>query len=177
VSEIAGRWLRVSTMAQDEAWQEPDVDRWIAQQGYAEGPTYRVHGASAFHGKHEPELRRVLDDMRAGRISVLVVWKSDRIDRHEKLGALLREAQGYGGRIEFVTEPELNMLAGLGGRVMTVVKEWSNAEESRSKSDRVKAKHAALRASQSWASGKAPYGCSRILKPCINCGASCCPGH
>jgi hypothetical protein len=51
VSEIAGHWLRVSTMSQDEASQEPDLDRWISQHGYKVGPTYRVHGLSAFHGK------------------------------------------------------------------------------------------------------------------------------
>jgi hypothetical protein len=38
-------------MSQDEASQEPDLDRWISQHGYKVGPTYRVHGLSAFHGK------------------------------------------------------------------------------------------------------------------------------
>jgi DNA invertase Pin-like site-specific DNA recombinase len=123
---------------------------------------YRVHGASAFHGKHEPELRRAMADMSAGRITVLVVWKSDRIDRQEKLGALINEARSYGGRIEFVTEPELNALSGLGGRVMTTVKEWVNAEESRTKSDRVKAKHDKLRRLGSFATGRAPYGYSIV---------------
>ena len=51
MSEIAGRWLRVSTMSQDEASQEPDLDRWISRHGYEVGPTYRVHRLSAFHGK------------------------------------------------------------------------------------------------------------------------------
>src|SRR5258708_6246375 len=79
VSEIAGKWLRVSTMAQDEQSQEPDLDRWISQYGYEAGPTYRVQGLSAYHGKQEPELRRAMADMKAGRLSVLVVWKSDRL--------------------------------------------------------------------------------------------------
>jgi hypothetical protein len=55
---------------------EPDVDRLISQHGYEAGPTYGVHGASAFHGKHEPKLREALDDMGVGRISVLVVGKA-----------------------------------------------------------------------------------------------------
>lgn len=156
--DIAGRWLRVSTNAQDEASQEPDLDAWITQHGYTPGPTYRVHGKSAFHGEHEADLREAMADMKAGTINVLVVWKSDRIDRQEKLGALMREAQGYGGRIEFAKEPELNMLAGLGGRVMTVVKEWTAYDESKTKSDRVKAKQAGLRAAGSFMSGLVPYG-------------------
>jgi DNA invertase Pin-like site-specific DNA recombinase len=154
----AGRWLRVSTMAQDEASQEPQVDAWVRDHEYEVAETYRVHGASAFHGKHEPELRRAMADMKAGKITVLVVWKSDRIDRQERLGALIKEAEGYGGRIEFVTEPELNMLSGLGGKIMTVIKEYVNAEESRTKSERVKIKQAFLRAEGSFASGSAPYG-------------------
>lgn len=155
--DVAGRWLRVSTAGQDEASQEPDVDRWIAEHGYAVGATYRARAASAFHGKHEPLLRDALEDMKAGKINVLVVWKSDRIDRQEKLGSLLKEAEGYGGRIEFAKEPELNMLTGLGGRVMTVVKEYMNAEESRTKSDRVTIKHAALKAAGSVV-GKVAWG-------------------
>jgi DNA invertase Pin-like site-specific DNA recombinase len=153
----AGIRLRVSTSAQDEASQEPQVHAWVAQHGYTVAEEYRVHGMSAYHGRHEPELRRAMADMKAGRIEVLVVWKSDRIDRQEKLGALIKEAQGYGGRIEFVTEPELNALSGLGGRMMTVVKEFMNAEESRTKSDRTMIKQAALRSSGSFV-GKAPYG-------------------
>ena len=32
---VAGRWLRVSTAGQDEAAQEPDIDRWMrSADGY-----------------------------------------------------------------------------------------------------------------------------------------------
>lgn len=78
---IAGRRLRVSAAGQDEASQEPDIDQWIGQRGYEVGPTYRVHGDSAYHGEHEPEFRRAMADLTAKRIDVLVVWKSDRIER------------------------------------------------------------------------------------------------
>jgi site-specific DNA recombinase len=158
MAESAGRWLRVSSMGQDEASQEPDVDRWIADREYEVYDTYRAHGASAFHGRHEPELRRAMAEMKAGRIRALVIWRSDRVDRQEKLGALIKEAQEYGGRLEFVKEPELNALSGLGGRVMTVIKEFVNFDESKTKSDRVKAKQARLRSLGSFASGKAPTG-------------------
>lgn len=109
-NEIAGRWLRVSTGGQDERDQEPDIDRWIEDHGYAVGPTYRLHGASASKGKQDKMIERVLDDMRAGRITVLVVWYSARIERrgaydHFSLAHMIREA---GGRIEYVKEPWLN---------------------------------------------------------------------
>jgi DNA invertase Pin-like site-specific DNA recombinase len=167
MSERAGRFFRVSTGAQDEASQVPDVDGWCAAHDYAtsDETTYVVHGKSAFHGEHEADVRRAMADMKAGEISVLVVWKSDRIDRQEKLGALIKEAESYGGRIEFVTEPELNMLAGLGGRIMTVIKEYVNADESRTKSERIKIKHNALRASGSVV-GRAPWGYEILCSVC-----------
>jgi DNA invertase Pin-like site-specific DNA recombinase len=100
----AGRWLRVSTSGQDEASQEPDIDRWIEQRGYEVAETYRVHGESAYHGKQEPELRQMIADMKSGKIEVLVVWKSDRLERRGAyaLMGLIAEATKAGGRIEFV---------------------------------------------------------------------------
>jgi DNA invertase Pin-like site-specific DNA recombinase len=107
---IAGRWLRVSSGDQDEANQEPSIDKWIADHGYEVGPTYRLHGKSASKGKQQAKLDEMLSDMRAGRITVLVVWYSARIERrgawdHFNLAHMVRDA---GGRIEYVMEPWLN---------------------------------------------------------------------
>jgi|ERR1035441_403512 DNA invertase Pin-like site-specific DNA recombinase len=109
-NDIAGKWLRVSTGDQDERDQEPDIERWIEDHEYATGPTYRLHGASASKGKQDKMIARVLEDMRAGRITVLVVWYSARIERR---GAwdhmnLAHKAKLAGGRIEYVKEPQLN---------------------------------------------------------------------
>jgi site-specific DNA recombinase len=147
-------------MAQEEASQEPDLDRWISRHEYEAGPTYRVHGLSAYHGQQEAKLREAMADMKARRISVLVVWKSDRLERrgaYELMG-LVREARSYGGRIEFVTEPTLNVPSGPVGDMMLAFHGATAHHESLTKSDRIKIKHAALRASGSWASGKRPYG-------------------
>jgi hypothetical protein len=98
--------------------------------------------------------------MAAGRINVLIVRNTDRIDRTENLGQILKLAEASGGRIESVTEPWLADLSGLGGKVMTGVTEWINAEYSRKLSVNVKDAQARLRLLGSYAHGEAPYGYS-----------------
>ena len=44
VGESAARWLRVSTGAQDEANQVPDVDDWCKDHGYVIRKTYTLRG-------------------------------------------------------------------------------------------------------------------------------------
>src|SRR5690349_17986838 len=105
-AEKAGRWLRVSTTGQDEASQVPDVDKWCETRSYDVAHTYTVHGGSAFKGnaKFDREWAKVLADFKAGRITVLVVWKSDRLDRKLNMLNMIAEVVKVGGRMEFVTE-------------------------------------------------------------------------
>jgi DNA invertase Pin-like site-specific DNA recombinase len=160
MAERAGKWLRVSTDQQDEQNQEPAVDQWIADRGYELAGTYRVHGKSAYHGRQEPELREAMADMAAGRITVLVVWKSDRLERRgaRALMGLIAEAAEAGGRIEFVTEPALNMSSdAVAGPMLQAFYGAVAHHESVTKSERVRAAHTVRRAAGS-ATGKAPYG-------------------
>ena len=112
----AARWFRVSTLKQDERNQEPDVDAWIEAHDYelAEcGPegdgTYRLK-ASASKGKQQEMLDLVIEDMREKRLDVLVVWKSNRIERRGVWNAfdLARKVRDAGGRIEYVQDAYLN---------------------------------------------------------------------
>ncbi len=114
--ERAGRWLRVSSKGQDEKNQEPDVDAWIASHGYELGEcgpdgdgTYRLK-ASASKGMQQEMLDLVVDDMRENRLTVLVVWKSNRIERRGAWNAfdLARKVRDAGGRIEYVVDAYLN---------------------------------------------------------------------
>jgi DNA invertase Pin-like site-specific DNA recombinase len=156
----AGRWLRASSDRQDELNQEQGIDAYIAARGYDPTATYIAHDRSASKNEHLPLLREALADMAAGRITVLVVRNTDRIDRTENLGQILKLAEASGGRIESVTEPWLADLSGLGGKVMTGVTEWINAEYSRKLSVNVKDAQARLRLLGSYAHGEAPYGYS-----------------
>lgn len=156
--DIAGRWLRASSDRQDELNQEQGIDAHVAARGYIPGKKYIAHDKSASKNEHLPLLREALADMAAGRINVLVVRNTDRIDRTESLGQILKMAEASGGRIESVTEPWLADLSGLGGKVMTGVTEWINAEYSRKLSVNVKDAQARLRLLGSYAHGEAPFG-------------------
>jgi DNA invertase Pin-like site-specific DNA recombinase len=106
----------VSSKRQDEKNQEPDVDSWITSHGYELGEcgpdgdgTYRLQ-ASASKGMQQAMLDLVVEDMRESRLDVLVVWKSNRIERRGAYSAfdLARRVRDAGGRIEYVQDSYLN---------------------------------------------------------------------
>lgn len=165
MSEPAGTWLRVSTTGQDETNQLPDNTAWIKSHSYTEGPQYVVHGKSAFKGnrKFDETWAQVIADMKAGVIRVLVVWKQDRIDRKLNTFQMLQQVVDAGGRVEFVTQPHLNDLTTMGGRISLKVQEEIAHAESKDKSDRIRIKHSALRAQGSFV-GRAPWGYAIITR-------------
>ena len=143
----SGHVARVSTGKQDEAAQVPDNMAWIGARDYDLTQTYTIHGRSAFKGNRafDAAWQGVLADMKSGKIRVLVVWKQDRIDRKLHTFQMLEQVVDAGGRVEFVTQPHLNDLTTMGGRISLKVQEEIAYAESKDKSDRVKAHHAGLR--------------------------------
>jgi DNA invertase Pin-like site-specific DNA recombinase len=159
MTEQAGVWLRVSSNRQDEESQRPDVMRWADTHGYRVTSEYVIHGKSAFKGsrKFDQTWQRVLDDMRSGRITILVVWKQDRLDRKLNTFQMLAQVVESGGRVEFVTQPHLNDLTTMGGRIALKVQEEIAYAESKDKSDRIYIKNNALRLAGS-VTGKPNWG-------------------
>lgn len=123
--EPAGIWVRVSSGKQDEANQVPEDMAWVTSHGYDLKVTYTVHGKSAFKGnkKFDQAWAQVLADMKAVVIRVLVVWKQDRLDRKLQTFQMLAQVLDAGGRVEFVTQPHLDDLATMGGRIALKVQE------------------------------------------------------
>lgn len=165
MAELAGKWLRVSTRAQDETNQEPDLDQWIADHGYVLGKcgpdgdgTYVLHGKSAYKGKQDAMLQQVIADMRAGKVSVLVVWQSSRIERRGAYNAfdLARRVRDAGGRIEYVKDAYLNEANDMSD-VMLALAATKDRQESKDKSERVIAGHVRTRAAGGFI-GRAPFG-------------------
>lgn len=157
-ADKAGRWLRVSTKAQDEANQEPDIDQWIADHGYDLAETYVLHGKSAYKGKQDAMLDQVIADMEAGKINVLVVWQSSRIERRGAYSAfdLARRVRDAGGRIEYVKDAYLNEANDMSD-VMLALAATKDKKESQDKSERVRAAHDRARA-EGGAIGRAAFG-------------------
>ena len=156
--EIAGKWLRVSTGGQDERSQEPDIDRWIEEHGYTPGPVYRLRGKSASKGKHQAELDQVVEDMRAGKLQVLVVWQSSRIERRGAWSAfdLARRVREAGGRIEYVQDAYLNETNEMSD-VMLAMAATKDRLSSEDTSKRVRSIHSRIRGNGG-VHGKAGYG-------------------
>lgn len=157
--ERSGRWLRVSTGKQDEGLQVPDVERWETGHDYDVQRVYTVHGCSAFKGnkKFDDQWAAVIRDMINGIITVLVVWKTDRIDRKLQTYQMIREVVEVGGRVEFVTQPHLNDLTHMGGRLGLKVQEEVAYQESKDKSDRAHMTRESLRTAGSVIS-RPPFG-------------------
>ena len=156
--ENAGVWVRVSTGGQDEANQLPDIERYCKQHGYRIAETYTVHGKSASKGRHQPDLDKMLADIRAGLITVLVIWHSDRIERRpgKALLDLLAEVKTAGGRVESVQEPQLGQLD-FGSQVTTFIAGLVNHEKSAHLSDQVHSGHARVDANKAFR-GRVPFG-------------------
>lgn len=132
-AERCARWFRVSSDGQDEQNQEREVDTHIEARGYEVERTFTLHDVSASKGEQEPALAEVVEDITAGRYSVVVVAHSSRLDRREDLDAQLSfvmAVRAAGGRVESVREPEFGK-SDLAGRVITLLSQYSNAEYSR----------------------------------------------
>jgi DNA invertase Pin-like site-specific DNA recombinase len=159
VTDIAGRWLRVSTRKQDETNQVPRVDQWIADHRYQVGPTYRIQiSAYTGHKKFDELWAQVLADFKAKRITVLVVWKTDRIDRKLETMNMLRQVADLGGRVEFTEQPHLNDLTTMGGRIALNVQMEVAHAESENTSHRVRSSFDRIDATLGAVRGRGTYG-------------------
>jgi len=159
MTETAGIWNRVSDPGQQEASQIPDNLRHCAERGYVvREPYYTVHGKSAYKGEHNPDWQRVVKDVKAGKINVVVLWKVDRFDRGNILHAIpmAKAVLDAGGRIEFSTQPYVDLTTMPGRMAFANLCELAH-EESKIKSDRIRIKHNALYATNNLV-GRPPFG-------------------
>jgi DNA invertase Pin-like site-specific DNA recombinase len=74
-------YVRVSSRRQDHASQLPDLERWAQAHDSAV-----VWLKDKFTGKsmNRPGMEKLLDDLRAGKVERIVVWRLDRLGRTTK---------------------------------------------------------------------------------------------
>lgn len=75
-----GRYLRVSTDAQQVALQDDETLKVIETRGWQLVETYTDHGVSGARTSR-PGLDKMLEDARRGRFDLIVCWKADRMYR------------------------------------------------------------------------------------------------
>lgn len=64
--------------------QVDDCEGLAAARGWTVVDRYVDDDISAWSGKHRPEYRRLVEDVRAGLIDAVVVWHLDRLHRHPR---------------------------------------------------------------------------------------------
>lgn len=158
MAESAGILLRVSSNGQDEQNQVPELETYCYEHGYRINRRYQLHDVSAYHGDQEQALAEILDDIRTGIITVLVLVHSSRIDRRDPDRAeyyhlSIRMA---GGRIESVREPMFGK-SDVSGRVITMLAQHANHEYSRALAGHIRAGHDRIRR-EGGLFGRAPFG-------------------
>ena len=137
-------YVRVSSKAQDQRSQLPDLKRWV--EAYADGQPVRWYQDKA-SGKSmdRPGWRKLADAMRAGRVSRVVCWRLDRLGR---------TASGLTTLFDELRERKVGLtsirdgvdLGTAAGRMMAGVLASVAAYENEVRSERIVAGQAAARA-------------------------------
>lgn len=138
----AAIWLRVSTEEQDRDNQEPDLLRFCEHHGYTVAQRYELDD-SAWNGGgtvYRATIRQALDDAYRGTYKVLVVWALDRLTRGgaEELLRLVRQFRERGVIVVSYQEPWMSGSPEVQD-VLLAFAGWMNQQESKRKSERVKA--------------------------------------
>lgn len=139
--------------------QAPPCRAFAEEHGWQVHPELYVdNNRSAFRQEVEREnFERLLDDVRAGKIHAIVTWQADRLLRTvEDASAIVEIAKKHG-----VVVANVGGTIDLGtadGRRRFYESAVAAQYESELKSERLKAKHAQLRASGAWRGGIRPFG-------------------
>jgi putative DNA-invertase from lambdoid prophage Rac len=144
----AGIWLRVPIGHQDSDNQLPDIEAFTEHHGHSITARYEV-SEMAWHGGREfrATLEHALDDARAGRFSLLIIWALDQITREGAEGALrvIRQFRERGCIVVSVKESWLNAPPEA-QEVLAAFAEWMTHQQSARRSERIKAGLARRRA-------------------------------
>jgi DNA invertase Pin-like site-specific DNA recombinase len=135
-------YLRVSSKSQDLRSQEPDLKRWVEAQGEPV-KLYR----DKFTGKtmDRPGWQKLDQDLKAGQVSKVVVWRLDRLGRTAKgLTALFDELQSR--KVGLVSLKDGLDLTTPAGRLMAHVLASVAQYETEVRAERIRAGQAAARA-------------------------------
>jgi len=142
----AGILARISLDPDGEA-ESPDQQladgRDLAQQRSAEVvATYVERDVSGYKQRERPEYDRLIADMRAGKLDVVIVWAIDRLTRQGVVGIakFLQVMDETGVALISVTQPFLDTTTALGRGVLGLIASLAQAE-SENTSTRLKRSH------------------------------------
>ena len=153
-------YVRVSSAGQDLAAQEPDLRAWIKGNRAGRPVTwYR----DTFTGRtmRRPGMQKLEEDLRAGKVGALVVWRLDRLGRTAReMLTFLDNLESAG--VEFVSVRDAINSATAAGRLMRTILAGFAEYEREVISERVRAGIAQARAN-----GKRWGGRKEGLRPAL----------
>jgi putative DNA-invertase from lambdoid prophage Rac len=149
-STKAAAWYRVSTDDQHTDNQVPDVEQFAAHHEYEIGRTFTVDDSAWKNGggpEYRAALKAAMDAAWRGEFSVIIVWALDRITRNgaEDALRLVRQFRERGCTLLSVQEPWLNSSPEIVD-VLIAFAGWQAQQESKRRSERIKAGQARRRA-------------------------------
>ncbi len=146
-------YVRVSTAAQDQRSQLPDLRRWVA--AYADGqPVKWYQDKASGKSMDRPGWHKLTEAMRAGSVSRVVCWRLDRLGRTASgLTTLFDEL--HHRKVGLVSVRDGVDLATPAGRLMANVIASVACYENEVRSERIVAGQAAARAEgKQWGGSK-----------------------
>jgi DNA invertase Pin-like site-specific DNA recombinase len=145
-------YLRVSSKTQDTKSQEPDLSKWAAAQ---DTPVKKYRDSFTGKTMDRPGWNKLDADIRAGKVSAVVVWRLDRLGRTAKgLTALFQDLQDR--KVGLISLREGLDLSTPAGRLMAHVLASVSQYETEVRAERVRAGQAVARAAgKRWGGSKA----------------------
>jgi site-specific DNA recombinase len=117
--------------------QRQDCEALAQRHGWEVVRVYTDNDVSAYSGRKRPEYRRLLEDMKAGLIEVVVAWHTDRLHRSPReLEEFIDICDAHKVRVETVQAGELDLKSASGRAVARTLGAWARYE-SEHKSDRI----------------------------------------
>lgn len=160
----AGIYARISSDHEGKGLgvgrQIEDCEALATRLGWSVTDHYVDNDVSAWSGKQRPEYLRMLDDIKNGTISGILVWHPDRLHRHPKeLEELIDLVENTAGvQIETVTAGDFDLSTSAGRSVARIVGAIAR-KDSDDTSMKVRRKHAELAAAGKVAGGGTrPFG-------------------
>ena len=144
-------YLRVSSKQQDHASQLPDLERWVAAHG---GPVQWYKDKFTGKTMDRPGMEKLMEDLRAGKIERIVVWRLDRLGRTTKGLCQLFDELGE-RKVDLVSLKDGFSLASPAGRLHARILASVAEYETEVRAERVAAGQAvARRKGKKWGGSK-----------------------
>jgi DNA invertase Pin-like site-specific DNA recombinase len=138
--------------------QEQECRAVADRLGWTVVEVYSDNDISAFSGRRRPDYERMLDDIKAGRVTAVLAWHPDRLHRRSlELERYINVCESHGVENQTVTAGMWD-LSSPSGRMVARQLGAVASYESEHKSERVKAAHVQQAKHGKHHGGQRPYG-------------------